>query len=155
MVSHRPGSMEEQLRERLARLVTNSSQAFNTLWTSIDHLGMRSDSDINSDCQFRFTKKDIENKLESQIKFQDNDHLFIESKDVKSLFLFNSSGQRQNPNFVLSTDNGISLTTSNLIGGIYYLQILHSSGQSEIIKFIKFHFFRKEGYYGNYCGIGK
>lgn len=55
--------MEEQLRERLARLVTNSSQAFNTLWTSIDHLGMRSDSDINSDCQFRFTKKDIENKL--------------------------------------------------------------------------------------------
>ncbi|MBX7163947.1 MAG: hypothetical protein K1X49_09635 [Saprospiraceae bacterium] len=81
--------------------------------------------------------KDIENKLESQIKFQDYDHLFIESKDVKYLFLFNSSGQRLNPNFVLSTDNSISLTTSNLISGIYYLQILHSNGQSEIVKFLK------------------
>ncbi|MBK8153488.1 MAG: T9SS type A sorting domain-containing protein [Saprospiraceae bacterium] len=81
--------------------------------------------------------KDIENKLESQIKFQDYDHLYVESKDVKSLFLFNSSGQRLNPNFVLSTENGISLTTSNLISGIYYLQILHSSGQSEVVKFLK------------------
>jgi hypothetical protein len=81
--------------------------------------------------------KDIENKNESLIKFQDYDHLYIESKNVKSIFLFNSSGQRLNPNFVLSTDNGISLTTSNLINGIYYLQILHSNGQSEIIKFIK------------------
>lgn len=57
--------MEELLRERLRRLVSNSNAVFNALWTNLDQLGARINSNNNQNVaiQHRLTKQDIKNIL--------------------------------------------------------------------------------------------
>jgi len=56
--------MQTLLRERLRQLVSNHSVAYDTLWTHLDHLGMRENSQSqNAAIQHRLTKDDLKNLL--------------------------------------------------------------------------------------------
>ncbi|SEQ35887.1 AAA family ATPase [Giesbergeria anulus] len=57
--------MERLLRERLRRLVSSPDAAFNALWTRLDLLGMRADSQNGQDVaiQHRLTKADLKSIL--------------------------------------------------------------------------------------------
>ena len=57
--------IETLLRERLRRMASNPDAAFNALWTRLDHLGMRADSQDgqNAAVQHRLTKADLESIL--------------------------------------------------------------------------------------------
>ncbi|MBA1188677.1 ATP-binding protein [Pseudomonas entomophila] len=57
--------MESFLRERLRRLVSNSTAAYNTIWTRLDYLGMRVSSHGESSAtQHRLTKDDLKALLD-------------------------------------------------------------------------------------------
>ncbi len=56
--------MESLLRERLRQITSNSSAAFDALWTRLDKLGGRMDSDnLSTFTKHRFTKDDLKNIL--------------------------------------------------------------------------------------------